>query len=62
MIESFGFQATEAQCAIEAKPPVQWNKGYFSFVTFEMIDLDIFRLICFYRSCIDLYLENGIWR
>lgn len=27
MIESFGFIATESQCALEAKPPVQWNKG-----------------------------------
>lgn len=27
MIESFGFNASESQCAIEAKPPVQWNKG-----------------------------------
>lgn len=23
----FGFKATEAHCALEAKPPVQWNKG-----------------------------------
>ncbi|XP_075225977.1 trehalose-6-phosphate synthase 1 isoform X2 [Lycorma delicatula] len=27
LIESFGFKAGEAHCAIEAKPPVQWNKG-----------------------------------
>lgn len=27
MIESFGFSAFEANCAIEAKPPVEWNKG-----------------------------------
>lgn len=27
MIESFGFNASESQCALEAKPPVQWNKG-----------------------------------
>lgn len=27
IIESFGFNASDAQCAIEAKPPVAWNKG-----------------------------------
>lgn len=27
MIVSFGFNASDAQCAIEAKPPVLWNKG-----------------------------------
>ena len=27
LIVEFGFKATEAQCALEAKPPVQWNKG-----------------------------------
>lgn len=27
IIESFGFQASDVQCAIEAKPPVLWNKG-----------------------------------
>ena len=27
IIDSFGFKAYEAHCAIEAKPPVQWNKG-----------------------------------
>lgn len=27
IIESFGFNAFDATCAIEAKPPVQWNKG-----------------------------------
>lgn len=27
LIEKFGFHAHEAHCAIEAKPPVQWNKG-----------------------------------
>ncbi|XP_071055913.1 uncharacterized protein [Onthophagus taurus] len=27
LIEEAGFQATSAHCAIEAKPPVQWNKG-----------------------------------
>lgn len=27
MIESAGFAAGRAHCAIEAKPPVQWNKG-----------------------------------
>ncbi|KAG5896540.1 hypothetical protein JTB14_030744 [Gonioctena quinquepunctata] len=27
MIEAAGFEATQAHCAIEAKPPVQWNKG-----------------------------------
>lgn len=27
IIESFGFNASDSQCAIEAKPPVQWNKG-----------------------------------
>lgn len=26
MIE-FGFKVTETHCALEAKPPVQWNKG-----------------------------------
>uniref|UniRef100_A0A2M4A4G8 Putative trehalose-6-phosphate synthase component tps1 n=1 Tax=Anopheles triannulatus TaxID=58253 RepID=A0A2M4A4G8_9DIPT len=27
LIIQFGFRAAEAHCAIEAKPPVQWNKG-----------------------------------
>lgn len=27
LIESFGFKPFDANCAIEAKPPVQWNKG-----------------------------------
>lgn len=27
MIESYGLLANQAHCAIEAKPPVQWNKG-----------------------------------
>lgn len=27
MIEDAGFTVGKAHCAIEAKPPVQWNKG-----------------------------------
>lgn len=27
LIEDAGFRAGRAHCAIEAKPPVQWNKG-----------------------------------
>lgn len=27
LIEDAGFKAGKAHCAIEAKPPVQWNKG-----------------------------------
>lgn len=27
LIEEAGFKAGQAHCAIEAKPPVQWNKG-----------------------------------
>lgn len=27
LIQSFGFNAHESHCALEAKPPVQWNKG-----------------------------------
>lgn len=27
MIEEAGFMAGQAHCALEAKPPVQWNKG-----------------------------------
>ncbi|CAG9820300.1 unnamed protein product [Phaedon cochleariae] len=27
LIEAAGFNAAQAHCAIEAKPPVQWNKG-----------------------------------
>lgn len=27
LIESFGFKPFNAHCAIEAKPPVLWNKG-----------------------------------
>lgn len=27
IIESFGYRANQAHCAIEAKPPVLWNKG-----------------------------------
>lgn len=26
-MEDFGFKTSEAHCALEAKPPVQWNKG-----------------------------------
>lgn len=28
IIESHGHKANPAHCAIEAKPPVQWNKGH----------------------------------
>lgn len=27
LIQSYGFKAGQAHCAIEAKPPVPWNKG-----------------------------------
>lgn len=27
LIEEAGFKACKAHCAIEAKPPVEWNKG-----------------------------------
>lgn len=27
IIQSYGFIANEAHCAVEAKPPVEWNKG-----------------------------------
>lgn len=27
LMESSGFKATESHCALEAKPPVAWNKG-----------------------------------
>lgn len=27
LIENAGFKACTAHCAIEAKPPVEWNKG-----------------------------------
>lgn len=27
LMEQFGFKPCEAPCALEAKPPVQWNKG-----------------------------------
>lgn len=27
LIQSFGFNAYESHCALEAKPPVEWNKG-----------------------------------
>ncbi|XP_036222816.1 uncharacterized protein Tps1 [Bactrocera oleae] len=27
LIIKYGFKATEAHCALEARPPVQWNKG-----------------------------------
>lgn len=27
LIKKFGFNAHESHCALEAKPPVQWNKG-----------------------------------
>lgn len=27
LIEQAGFKPAQAHCAIEAKPPVQWNKG-----------------------------------
>lgn len=27
IVESHGYKANPAHCAIEAKPPVQWNKG-----------------------------------
>lgn len=38
IIESFGFNATESQCALEAKPPVQWNKGEQRQTRFELTD------------------------
>lgn len=31
IIEAFGFNASESQLAIEAKPPVQWNKGQYEY-------------------------------
>lgn len=31
LIRSFGYQANPAHCAVEAKPPVHWNKGDFFF-------------------------------
>ena len=27
LMESYGFKAAESNCALEAKPPVSWNKG-----------------------------------
>lgn len=27
LIEKYGFKVGESHCAIEAKPPVHWNKG-----------------------------------
>lgn len=46
VIESFGFQATDSQCAIEAKPPVEWNKGktfsFNAFITIILIYLFVF--------------------
>jgi trehalose 6-phosphate synthase/phosphatase len=27
LMEHFGFHANESNCALEAKPPVEWNKG-----------------------------------
>lgn len=27
LIEHYGFEAAEAHCALEARPPVEWNKG-----------------------------------
>lgn len=27
IIQSFGYRANQAHCAVEAKPPVQWHKG-----------------------------------
>lgn len=30
IIEQAGFKACSAHCAIEAKPPVEWNKGHAS--------------------------------
>lgn len=27
LIEQYGFRATAAHCALEARPPVQWDKG-----------------------------------
>lgn len=37
LIESFGFNAHEAHCAIEAKPPVQWNKGRTKIALLRML-------------------------
>lgn len=31
LIEEAGFRAGQAHCVLEAKPPVQWNKGRASF-------------------------------
>lgn len=30
IITSFGYIANQAHCAVEAKPPVHWNKGRFN--------------------------------
>lgn len=46
VIESFGFQATDSQCAIEAKPPVEWNKGRI-FICTSPIDFYNNLLVCF---------------
>ena len=27
LMEFYGFKSTDANCALEAKPPVPWNKG-----------------------------------
>lgn len=43
LIEKFGFHAHEAHCAIEATPPVQWNKG----MRMEMEEIVAFSYECF---------------
>jgi len=37
LIEEAGFKAVPAHCAIEAKPPVQWNKGRASLYILRTI-------------------------
>lgn len=45
LISEFGFTPTEAHCAIEAKPPVEWNKGDYNeliyFISISMIIISI---------------------
>lgn len=36
LIQKAGFKAAKAHCAIEAKPPVQWNKGKINFILYSL--------------------------
>lgn len=58
LIRFYGFEAHDSNCAIEAKPPVQWNKG--DFFSYEYFQINMKFMI--FRPCFNLYFTNRFWR